>query len=477
MFRRHPGQMELGAWFDGEGKDRVGTHVLGCPRCQRHVEELSRLRSWLRAQPFVAMGDEDMPVERVAAASGGRSKRPLVLLTAMMAAFLVVADKAEIPRELAAVPPSTTSSTALPATQEVPSRPAPTAGEGRTRTDAGGPDLITTSPLVGSTVPDQNSVSEQALARSREPGVATPLRLGLIVPTKGTLAPEGAEITEVVRQRVASANAAGGVAGVPVELDVAPAEDANAVAQLVKRATVLVGGFGVAAPEGIPWLLPADPTIAGPSVLPAESPARAAGVQLATLLRKQGLTGPVGVIVGSGPDAGLAAGLSSTTSTVLVTAQAAGDCTAEVTSLARSGAIAMAIAGAPDLAAKCMKAAFARAWRPPGGTLLAPSAAYAGLQSMTEALGARTVLGLPWPTSAAPGAARFRATTDSTSYRALVSYAAAELAIDVARRQGGVSLDSVGDGIWRNDLIDLTGITSRVNILVVAFLGTWLIAG
>jgi hypothetical protein len=96
---------------------------------------------------------------------------------------------------------------------------------------------------------------------------------------------------------------------------------------------------------------------------------------------------------------------------------------------------------------------------------------------MPEAVGARTVLGLPWPTSTAPGAARFRANTSSLSYRALVSYAATELAIDVARQQGGVSLQSIADGLWRNDLIDLSGLTSRVNTLVVAFLGTWLIAG
>ena len=472
MLRGHPGKMELGAWFDGEGKDRVGTHVLGCSRCQRYVSELSRLRSWLRAQPFVAMGDEDR--EPVAEAAAPRGKRSVVMLAALMATFLVIADKAEIPRELAAVRPSTTTTTGLPATQEVPSTTAPANSE----IVEGGPDIVAAPPLSRPTVPDPSSVSEQALARSREPSVAaTPLRLGLIVPTKGPMAAEGAEVTDVVRQQVTAANAAGGVAGLPVELQTAAAEDPDAVAALVKSATVLVGGFGVQPPDGIPWLLPADPAIAGPSVLPAESPARSAGVQLANLLRKQGITGPVGVILGAGPDGALAGGLASKTATLTVTAQEAGNCVPEVTSLQRSGAVAMAVAGSPDLAAKCMKAAFGRAWRPPGGTLLAPSAAYAGLQTMTEALGARTVLGLPWPTSAAPGAARFRATTDSTSYRALVSYAATELAIDVARRQGGVSLESVGEGIWRNDLIDITGITSRVNILVVAFLGTWLIAG
>lgn len=471
MLRAHPGKLELGAWFDGEGPDRVGSHVMGCRRCQRHVSELSRLRSWLRAQPFVAMGDDD----EVPDAPGGRGRRPAALVAALLAAFLVVADRSDAPRQLTASAPRTTTTIAAavespPSTTVVVDTPAEVPAPAPTpATVAPRPQPPTTS--------GSSSVSEQALARAREPGHPEPLRLGLVVPTRGTMAAEGAEIAEVVRQRVAAANAGGGVAGLPVELEVVSADDPAAVAAMVKRVTVLVGGFGVPAPLGVPWLLPADPAIEGLNVIPAESPARAAGIQLGALLRRQGLNGTVGVILGAGPDGALAGGLASKTPTTTVTAQESGDCSAEVASLARSGAVAMAVAGNPDLAAKCMRAAFRSAWRPTFGTILAPSAAYAGLQAMPEALGARTVLGLPWPTSTAPGAARFRSTTESLSYRALVSYAATELAIDVARQQGGVSLDSVADGIWRNDLIDLSGLTSRVNLLVVAFLGTWLIAG
>ena len=474
MLRAHPGKLELGAWFDGEGRDRVGAHVLRCARCQRHVSELSRLRSWLRAQPFVAMGDDDTvaQVER----PPSRGKRPALVVAVLMALFFVVAERSDVPRQLTAVAPRATTTVAPPVvepatTTTAPAAPAEPLPDVSAPASAGAPGASTPA------APDASSVSEQALARSRQPAAPNPLRLGLIVPTKGTMASEGAEVTEVVRQRVAAANAAGGVAGLPVQLDVAAAEDPAAVAALAKRVTVLVGGFGVAAPEGTPWLLPADPAIAGASVIPAESPARAAGVQLGAMLRRQGITGPVGVIVGSGADAALGAGLATKTPTISVTAQESGNCVAEIQSLARSGAAAMAIAGSPDLAAKCMRAAFRSAWRPIFGIVLAPSAAYAGLQAMPEAIGARTVLGLPWPTSTAPGAARFRATTSSQSYRALVSYAATELAIDVARQQGMVSLESVQAGLWRNDLIDLAGLTSRLNTTVVAFLGTWLIVG
>ncbi len=472
MFRAHPGKLALGAWFDGEGPDRVGAHVLRCSRCQRHVSELSRLRSWLRAQPFVAMGEDNLVRE---AAPPARGKKPIVVLAALLAAFLVVADKADVPRQLTASAPRSTTTTAAAAAAEEP--PTTVAAEAPAVEPEAAPAVDDAPRLQPPSTSDAGTVSQQALARARQPSAPQPLRLGVIVPTRGTTAAEGNEVAEVVRQRVAAANAAGGVAGVPVELEVAAAENAAAVAALVSRSTVLVGGFGAEAPQGIPWLLPADPAIAGDTVIPAESPARSAGIQLASLLRKQGLTGTIGVIVGSGPDAALAGGLATKASTTTVYAQESDNCDREVATLSRSGVVALAIAGSPDLAAKCMRAAFRALWRPIFGTVLAPSAAYAGLQSMPEAIGARTVLGLPWPTSAAPGAARFRSTTESLSYRALVSYAATELAIDVARRQGGVSLESVEAGIWRNDLIDLTGLTSRANTLVVAFLGTWLIAG
>lgn len=468
----HPRKIELSAWFDGEGRDRVGAHVLRCGRCQRHVSELSRLRSWLRAQPFVAMGDAEVEVSAEPSPPGARARHPVMLVTALVAAFVLVSDRAEPRRALHTASPATTAAPAP--------TPSTTVEDGGLRVadllpEASEPATAESPPPSAAPSPAR-SVAGQGLARSREPAGATPLRLGLIVPGAGVMAAEGDEVENVVRQRVSAANAAGGVAGLPVELEVAPAEDAAAVAAMADRVDALVGGFGASPATSTPWLLPADPAIAGPSVVPAEITARVAGAQLGGVLRRQGVNGPVGVVLGSGPDNGLAAGLASKTPTTTVTANEAGTCGPEVSQLARSGAVALAVAGGPDLAAKCLRAAFAMAWRPAFGSVLAPSAAYAGLQSMPEALGARTVLALPWPTSMAPGALRFRSTTQSTSYRALVSYAAAELAIDVARQQGTVSVGSVGAGTWRSDLLDLAGLTSRVGSHVVAFLGTWLLA-
>lgn len=463
MMGRHPRKIDLATWFDGEGSDRVGGHVLRCHRCQRHVDELARLRSWLRAQPFVAMRDPDDAPSPAPARK--RARRPLVAAAALVATAMVVAESGDAPPGLDAASSGTTT-TMVERTDRITVVDVP---EDDVRPVVS--ELATPESTARSPAPPASSLD----ARPRQTTVANPLRLGLIVPTTGTLAAEGAEVTAVVRQRVDAANAAGGVAGVPVELATAPAENADAVAQLGEEVDVLVGGFGAAsAPGDTPWLLPADPTLAGPNVVPAELTSKVAGSELAGVLRRQGLNGVVGVVVGSGPDSALAAGLASRTATTSVTAKEGTSCVPEVTALRRTGAVALAVAGPPDLAARCMRAAFQVLWLPAFGTVLAPSAAYAGLHTMPEAIGARTVLGLPWPTADTPGAARFRSTTRSTSYRALVSYAATELAIEVARQKGGVSVQAVEQGAWRSDLFDMDGLDSRVNNLVAAFLGTWL---
>ena len=460
---RHPRKIDLATWFDGEGSDRVGGHVLRCHRCQRHVDELARLRSWLRAQPFVAMRDPDDAPSPVPGRR--RARRPLVAAAALAATVMVVAESGDAPSGLNAASSGTTT-TVVERTDRITIVDVP---EDDVRPVVS--ELVTPDSTPGSATPPASSPN----ARPRQTTVANPLRLGLIVPTTGALAAEGAEVTAVVRQRVDAANAAGGVAGVPIALATAPAEDPEAVTRLGDNVDVLVGGFGTAAAPGdTPWLLPADPAVTGPAVVPAELTARLAGSELAGVLRRQGLNGVVGVVVGSGPDSALGTGLASKTATTSVNAKEGTNCVPEVSALRRTGAVALAVAGTPDLAAKCMKAAFQVLWLPTFGTVLAPSAAYAGLHTMPEAIGARTVLGLPWPTADTPGAARFRSTTRSTSYRALVSYAATELAIEVARQKGGVSLQAVEQGAWRSDLFDMNGLESRVNNLVAAFLGTWL---
>ncbi|MDP1793189.1 MAG: hypothetical protein Q8K63_03540 [Acidimicrobiales bacterium] len=86
-----------------------------------------------------------------------------------------------------------------------------------------------------------------------------------------------------------------------------------------------------------------------------------------------------------------------------------------------------------------------------------PTAAYAGLAAFKSGAGAQTVLGLPWPTSADAGARRFRARTGSKSYAAEAAFAAAELAVRVARANGTVTLSVMALGTWSSDLYDYVG--------------------
>ncbi|MDQ3574570.1 MAG: hypothetical protein M3404_06565, partial [Actinomycetota bacterium] len=292
-----------------------------------------------------------------------------------------------------------------------------------------------------------------------------PLRLGLVVPTRGPAAAEGSEVVTTVRRSIDGANASGGVGGQPVELVVAPAEDQAGVAALPKRVSALVGGFGAPPPAGVPWLFPADPSLSGPGVVPAEATPEVAGQRVGELLRGQNLGGPVGVVVGSGPERSLAAGLASKVPTTTVAAASDDSCASELASLRRAGAVALAVAGSPDLAVQCLRAVAGARWAPRLGTVLAPSAAYAGLDGVAEARGSRTVLGLPWPTSSAAGAERFRSAVGTRSYRALVSFAATELAIKVAREKGAVSVPAVAGGTWRSDLFEVNGLSTRTDVV------------
>jgi hypothetical protein len=443
---RHPPGVELGAWFDGEEANGVGHHVARCGRCQRRLSDLARIRAWIRAQPFFAMADEPSG-ERTALR---RTRLMLIPAVALLVASLLALDHLDTDRSA--------RSSARALDRVGPAGPAV----------AVGPETVV--PGAG---PEGSRGDGTSSGRAPGAGRATGVRLGLIVPKSGPSAAEGAEVEGLVRRRVDAANAAGGVAGASVELAVVAAEDAAAVASLPKRVTALVGGFGSGPPPGATWVLPADPSVAGPNVVSIEPRPRQAGERMAEILLRQGLSGPIGVVVGPGPDSGLGDGLAARAPTRTVPAGADSNCVAEVAVLRRSGSVALAVAGPPDLALRCLKAAAAASWHRRFGTILAPSAAYARLESAPETWGAHTLLALPSPSAPLPGAARFRASTDSRSYRAMVSLAAVELAIEVARQHGDVTPAAVARGSWKTDLVDIGGGTARATYVVAGPTG-WL---
>lgn len=467
MITRHPHKLAIAAWFDGEGSETVGSHVARCNRCRRHAADLARVRSWLRAQPFVAMSEEDA----VEPAPSRHRWRPVMVAALLLFAYLVAPGRGDGNLDRSPRNPlgSLAEGGSRPSTPPAPTVEPPGPGDASVPVDGASP-----APVTGANRPAGPAGAET------EPGVAqrssqrAPLQLGLVIPTSGPLAREGSEVRDVVERRVQAANNSGGVAGVPVELVVAPAEDKAAIDAMAGSVDAIVGGFGADIATATPWIFPADPLVSGPNVVPAEASARVVGAQLAGDLQDELPFGLVGVVVGTGPDAAMAGGLASRTRVTTVAAKKNTSCLAEIATLRRSGATTLAVAGDTDLVVSCIRAASRTPWNPRHGPLVPPSAAYAGIATLPEATGARTVLAMPWPTSSAPGAARFRANTVSQSYRALVSYAAAELAIDVARQTGAVSLASMAGRTWHSDLVEVDGVTNRVGSLASALFGAWI---
>jgi len=456
-WRRHPSKLELEAWFDGEPSgDSLGWHISGCARCLRYAESLAKVRvvvtGALRSAHAPADAATDAPAH-----GARRGHRQLLATTAAVvgvgalvglgegpigaALFANASDGAHRPAASAAGPGAagTTSTTAVGAR---------VAGAGAS-TSAGA------SGSPGASGGGNGSTPGTAGAGAS----ADPLRLAVIVPTMGAAAVEGAQVADAVRQAVDEANAAGGVRGLPVRLTVVPAEDPTAVASLAGTVDAVVGGFGASAPAGVPWYLPADPSLRPALSLAAELDPQTAGARLASDLVRRGLQGPVGVIDAGGSDGALGAGIAQVLPVDDLSVAAGQGCLAAVQALTRPGSsdVALAVAGPPSLAAACVTAltTVPKADQPPGGLLLAPDAAYAGVGGSSSLT---TVLGLPWPTSASPGAARFRAAVPGVdSYRALVSFAATELAIDVARTTGAVTMAAEASSTWRSDLVDFDG--------------------
>jgi hypothetical protein len=480
--------MQLEAWFDGEVPvDAVppdfSWHLSECPTCFRHLETLSRLRVGIRRAEGVSLAPDLTASERPAdlatlPAPERRFSRALVavpLAVVLLAAAVLGMSQVRLHDRLSADRGAGTD-----ANSSGPDASASTASPvGR------GPESGAASP-PGS---PRNGPAGSALATSGAPGGAANgvplggssavLKLAVIVPTQGAAAAEGVEVADAVRQAVAEANTSGGVGGAAVQLAIVPAEDSAAVAALAATATAVVGGFGSAPATTVPWILPADPWVTGAGVVAAELTPAEAGARLGQDLLRRGDTGVVGVVVGSGPDTGLETGLAQEVPVAAVSASSAGTCLPALSSLEAQGVQAVAVAGSPALATSCASAFGSLAWAPPGGILLAPSAAYAGVTSAGVVPGTSvyTVLGLPWPESSNPGAARFRSEVPGvSSYRALVSFAAVELAVQVARSTGSLTLARMASGSWQSDLYDFAGTANVGAEVVQQSAGNWVSA-
>ncbi len=474
--------MELEAWFDGEApvddpSDELSWHAANCAKCFRHLETLSNLRVAVRGSLGAATPADasvlDLATLR-AEPAWHRWSRPIVAVAAALLVIAAVVGASQIHLH------SRLASDRSAASGRTSSSKGSTGSGSATKSSA-------TSATSGSATQSRGSSSSSGTASGSTghttvgPGSPTAgaLTLAVIVPTVGTDAAEGTEVADAVRQAVAAANASGGVDGVPVQLTVVPAEDSAAIAALPGHVTAVVGGFGADPPASVPWLLPADPYASGANVVAAELSPAEAGARLGQELVQQGDTGTVGVVVGTGPDAALESGLAQEVPVSTVTAPSTGACLPALATLQAQGVDAVAVAGPPTLAASCVAALSTLLWAPAAGVLLAPSAAYDGVTSAGIVPGAAlfTVLGLPWPGSSSPGAALFRSVVPGdSSYQALVSFAAVEMAVQVARSVGVLTLHGLAAGTWQNSLYNFAGADNVGAQVVEQSAGNWVSA-
>lgn len=478
--KRHPSQMQLEAWFDGEGPEELGWHLAECRSCFEHVETLAHIRAALRKAtadkllpapvPEPAGGGQEVGSSRRLSNSGLRVLAAVPVVVMVLAGVLIGISQVEFRGTLSSSAGSSGLSSGLAG---VATRP----GGGSVAGSGSDSSVGATSHATGLSWAAAGQRGRLPAAPTAPgfvplgavPGVPGPLMLAVIVPTEGTAAAEGTEIADAARKAVAEANDSGGVNGQPVHLDVVSAEDGAAVAALDGQVSAAVGGFDAGPPADVPWLLPADPWANGATIVSTELAPAEAGARLGQDLLRRGATGPIGVVVGTGPDTALGTGLAEEVPVDTVNAPSNGACVPALAALESQGVQAVAIAGSPQLAMSCSAAFASIAWSPPYGVLLAPSAAYAGVTSAGVIPGTSvyTVLGLPWPESQSPGATRFRSELPGvSSYRALVSFAAVEMAVQVARATHTLSMAAVADGTWQNDLYDFAG-TNNVGAQVV----------
>jgi ABC-type branched-subunit amino acid transport system substrate-binding protein len=452
---RHPRRVVLEAWFDGEIDDGIGAHVGACGRCQQRLLAVQRVGAAVRATPFAAPTPR-LRVPHVAVAG---------LAAAMVTLLLFRLPDAGVQVGILG---SHNSDHATHGSSRVSATGA--SGLARSGSNSDGIGVGRLAPrLPASGTGDQGASPMPPPAASW----ALPLRLGVVVPSLAPRSGETGDIERAVDVVARAANAAGGINGRPV--DIVALDGAQPLRP--GRVDVLVGGFGIAPPAGTPWLLPADPTVAGADVMSAELTPTAAGTELAMDLARRGIQGTIAVLIGSGPESGMAQGVAAVARTYPLKLAPTSSCDQEVGRLRFSGAVALAIAASPDQIVRCADAVARVAWSPPGGLLVPPSVAYERTDLVPELLGARTVLGLPWPTSPDAGAARFRAAVGSSSYRALVSFAAAELAIQVARAKSVITPDTISSQSWKTDLTRFDGMSNTGARVDVAGPGGWFPTG
>lgn len=459
MIRRHPSARVIMAWYDEEfHDDGVSAHIARCGRCAARIRRFAVVDGAVRGA-----APEAVPPAGHVKVSGGRRIVPGAAIAALTSLVVVGGG-------LAAASPRRTVSDALGALGAL------VGDSHHGTTTATTPPVPTSVAEPGAPPPPQNPpglTPQPAAGTTTTIPADQAITLAVVLADDSADPAETGQIERAVRAAVNEAQAGGGVNGRPVTLRVLSAT--SHVSVDLSGVTALIGGYGPTG-AGLPWIMPSDPTAAGVGVVNADPTPAAAGTTFGRLATAHNAAAVVGVVraSGSAPEAGLADGLRTTAKTVQVSAEPNSDCRREVQYLRSQHVTALAVAGPPPLVAACANAAAGGWWHPRDGVFVPPSAAYAASPGSLVFLGANTVLGLPWPTSDDPGARRFRAVTGCTSYAAEVAFAATELAVQIARASGTVSVAAMQAGVWTNDLYRYRGTALATPRLVQATAGGWL---
>lgn len=478
VWRRHPTSMQLMAWHDGELPGRELTlHVQRCGRCWKEVASLAAVDAAVREDAGVPSPRDAGPAttaSRPDPAPARQTRLARALAVALVVALLAVTlgpgvqfdlGRTSIARAVrAASGPDGTTVTRPPAPEGAPTTTTPST-QASTATNGPVDNAGTGGP------PRKPASAPSTLPQPAAPVPEDPLVLGLPLPRVTQNLADREDVIRSVQSVIEVANAAGGIGGRAVKLRIVDADTQSVPADV----DVLVGGMsGAAGPDVAPqlsWLLPADGlALRGNAVSLEPDPATAGAIIAATLAS----TVAAAVLDDGGSQVPFGDSIAAARKTVARLGVGVDDtCDRQILSARRAGATALALALDERALPRCLAAVGRAAWAPPGGILVPTYAAYRpGLN--TSGLGLQTVLGAPWPASADEGARRFRDSAKASSYAGLVSFAAAELAIAVARSNGGiVNAATARNGSWRTDLIVLEAGTNVALRVVRARAGGW----
>jgi len=284
------------------------------------------------------------------------------------------------------------------------------------------------------------------------------LRLGLAVDAPSGL--DGERIVRAAQLAVLDANNTGGVGGGAVTLTVVDAADHQATGRLGRTVDALVGGAGAGDRE-VPWLLadssdhtaPPSGFVPGRDVRASPDPG-VAGQALGHAFARRGTR--IGAIAGDGADGALADGLADAGPTTIVRLHGSDRCDGALGRLAAARVRTIALAVAPAVAADCIAVLSHLAWRQSAALVVAPSFALDGRNVPPEVGPVYTALGVPPPDADTPGVRRLRDRLGPTSFDAMASVAAVDLAVEIARAAGSVT-PWVTRGNWHTDLVELRG--------------------